>query len=156
MASHPPNSQDAITQCPCFRLHEICNPSTCRKAASQTEPARKTSPTEPLVSQWIVECTLSALRVSALQGCFTCGIYYAGLSVPGFFIYRANEDDVQVKIKDNGAHVTACNSVNDYIYGELEFFTTKESGELMARSLFYVTTRRQPLFITCLFQILRV
>jgi hypothetical protein len=133
--SHPPKSQDATTQCPCFVLHEGWNPATCHKAASRKEPARETSQTESLVSEWTVECTLSALRCSALQGCSTCGIYYAGLSMPGFYAHMAkNEDHVRVKIKDNGAYVIAFNSLNDYFYGELEFFTTMESGEFMTRS----------------------
>jgi hypothetical protein len=131
MDSHSPKSQDATTQCPCSVLHEGCNLATCHKAASRKEPARETSQTESLGSQWAVECTLSALRSSALQGCSTCGIYYAGLSMPGFFAHMANEDHVRVKIKDNGAYVVAFNSVDDYFYGELEFFTTMESGEFI-------------------------
>jgi hypothetical protein len=134
MASHTLKLRDAITQCPCFSLHKRCNPITCNKAPGQKKPAQETFQTGSLVPQWVVECTLSALRRSALQGCFTCGIYYAGLSMPGFFAYKANEDYIQVKIKDNGANVYAYNVKNGYVYGELEFFTTRELSEFITRS----------------------
>lgn len=131
MASHTTRSlaiMPSTTHCPCFSLHAKCNPYTCFKSANREETAEESFLIESTVS---VECTLSALRISGLQGCFTCGIYYAGLSIPGHFSHKADENNVRVKIKDNGAHVTVCNADSDDVYDSFEFFTTKESGEFM-------------------------
>lgn len=147
MASHTLKSRDALTQCPCFSLHKRCNPITCNKAPSREKLAQESSQTGSIPPRWAVGCTLSALRRSALQGCFTCGIYYAGLSIPGYFAYRGNEDHIQVKIKNNGADVYAYNTANDYVYGELEFFTIKESSECITQSVQDWRTVNSALFL---------
>jgi hypothetical protein len=128
MASHRPKSQSSIPGCPCLPLHERCNPVTCHKSPNRKKRKRQPPKAESPDSPWAVECALSAFRVSALQGCFTCGIYYAGLSMPGCFIHQGNEDDVQVQIKGDGAHVSAYNRANNFVYDDLEFYTVKESG----------------------------
>lgn len=129
LASQYSKSSKVFIQCLCLPLHEACDPATCPKAPSREKRNRRTSRPKSSASQWDVECALSALRIASLQGCFTCGIYYAGLSIPSGFIFKGDEDEVQVRIKDNGAHVSAFNSANDFLYDDLELYTTEKSGQ---------------------------
>jgi hypothetical protein len=72
----------AAHECSCIPLHFRCDPQTCDKAEEckrlQTNPEGQS---DAKLSVWPMETKLSSLRLSAMTGCSTCGVIYAGVKL---------------------------------------------------------------------------
>lgn len=72
---------------------------------------------------------MSDLRVAALEGCSICGTYYAGLHMLDSEACRYGDNDLSVKIKNDGSYVAVQKSNSLFIQNEYDFWNVPSALE---------------------------
>ena len=138
------NAMKAAHECSCIPLHFRCDPHTCDKAEEckrlQTNPEGQS---DGNLSVWPIEAKLSSLRLSAMMGCSTCGIIYAGVKMetehddPYEFeeypdlVQRTkcdySEDKIIVRVKYGVENVEVCHTEREGTQ-RFNFYATQDSS----------------------------
>lgn len=78
---------------------------------------------------WIMLTTLSKLSHSALSGCSTCSILYAGLLMSREkAAWEVNKEEIEVKIKDRTGYVAVVLPHETLRY---DFYASPDSSQLL-------------------------